>query len=95
VEIEAQAGEVLYSPAGRIDVGDPDAAVRAAAAKLLVTRSATAAAQTGVAAFGNLTITERNLPARHLRDIRCSRIHPPAGRRTARRRPPRAARSSS
>jgi alkylation response protein AidB-like acyl-CoA dehydrogenase len=85
----AHAGEVL------IDAADPDAAAWAGAVKLLVTRSATVSAQAGVAAFGNLAITERNLLDRHLRDIQCPRIHPSAGRRTARRRPPRAAPSSS
>jgi butyryl-CoA dehydrogenase len=79
-EIEAQlvqAEEVLYSLAGRIDAGDSDALARAGVAKLLITRSAIAAVQTAVATLGNPALTRHYPLERHLRDIQCSRIHPP------------------
>ena len=92
-EIEAQltqAEEVLYGLAGRVDAGDPDALRRALVAKLLITRSASTAVQTALAAIGNPGLTRHNPLERHFRDIQCSRIHPPqddaaliaAGRRT-------------
>jgi alkylation response protein AidB-like acyl-CoA dehydrogenase len=75
---------------GRIDAAAPGTVAWA------VTRSAIAAAQTAAAIFTNLSTTGRNPLERHLRDIQCSRIHPPAGqRRPARRRPPCAAPSFS
>ena len=79
-EIEAQliqAEEVVYGLAARIDAGDPEAARRAVAAKLLVTRSAITAVQTAVASLGNPGLTRANPLERHLRDIQCSRVHPP------------------
>ena len=59
-------------------------------AKLLITRSAVSAVQTAVTALGNPGLTRHHPLERHLRDIQCSRIHPPqddtaliaAGRRT-------------
>jgi len=79
-EIEAQlvqAEEVLYGLAGRIDAGDPEAARRAVAAKLLATRAALSAVQSAVASLGNPGLTRGNPLERHLRDIQCSRVHPP------------------
>jgi alkylation response protein AidB-like acyl-CoA dehydrogenase len=79
-EIEAQivqAEEILYGIAARIDAGDPDAARRAGVAKLLITRSITAAVQAAITALGNPGLTRNNPLERHYRDIHCSRIHPP------------------
>lgn len=79
-EIEAQliqAEEVLYGLARRVDAGDADALRRAAAAKLLITRSAVSAVQTALAAIGNPGLTRNNPLERHFRDIQCCRIHPP------------------
>jgi len=92
-EIEAQlvgAEELLYGIAARVDAGDPDAAARAGAAKVLITRSVIAATSAAVAALGNPALTRGNPLERHFRDIQCCRIHPPqediallaAGRRT-------------
>jgi alkylation response protein AidB-like acyl-CoA dehydrogenase len=79
-EIEAQlvqAEEITYGLAARIDAGDQEALQRAAIAKLLVTRSAITAVQTAVTALGNPGLTRNNPLERHLRDVQCSRVHPP------------------
>ncbi|MCU1476683.1 MAG: putative acyl-CoA dehydrogenase [Subtercola sp.] len=79
-EIEAhlvQAEEVLYGLAGRIDAGDADALQRSLLAKLIITRSAITAVQTAVAALGNPGLTRNNPLERHLRNVLCSRVHPP------------------
>ncbi len=79
-EIEAQlwqAEEVIYSLARRADEGDEVALRQAPFAKLLATRNAIAAVQTAVAALGNPALTHHNPIERHLRDVLCSRIHPP------------------
>jgi alkylation response protein AidB-like acyl-CoA dehydrogenase len=79
-EIEAQliqAEEVLFALATRIDAGDDGALARAGAAKLLVSRAAIAAVQAAVAAIGNPGLSRANPLERHLRDVLCSRPHPP------------------
>jgi alkylation response protein AidB-like acyl-CoA dehydrogenase len=92
-EIEAQltgAEEILYGLAAGIDAGDRRALTRASVAKLLVTRAAVTAVQTAVTALGNPGLTRHHPLERHLRDVQCSRVHPPqddaaliaAGRRT-------------
>jgi alkylation response protein AidB-like acyl-CoA dehydrogenase len=92
-EIEAQlagAEQILYSLAAGVDAGDPVALQRASVAKLLVTRAAVTAVQTAVTALGNPGLTRHHPLERHLRDVQCSRVHPPqddaaliaAGRRT-------------
>lgn len=71
-----QAELVLSAVAADIDAGRPvgDAA---GAVKLLTSRAAISAVQTLVAAIGNPGLT-RGLPfERHLRDVLCSRPHPP------------------
>ena len=92
-EIEAQlagAEQILYSLAAGVDAGDRVALQRASVAKLLVTRAAVTAVQTAVTALGNPGLTRHHPLERHLRDVQCSRVHPPqddaaliaAGRRT-------------
>jgi alkylation response protein AidB-like acyl-CoA dehydrogenase len=79
-EIEAQlvqAEEIVYGLAARIDAGDPEAARRALIAKLLVTRSAVGAVQLAVTSLGNPGLTRSHPLERHLRDVQCSRVHPP------------------
>ncbi|OOB89290.1 acyl-CoA dehydrogenase family protein [Rathayibacter sp. VKM Ac-2630] len=79
-EIEAQlvqAEEVLLSLAARVDTGDPQAAERVLAGKLLATRSAVTAVETAVAALGNPGLTRHHPLERHLRDVLASRVHPP------------------
>jgi alkylation response protein AidB-like acyl-CoA dehydrogenase len=79
-EIEAQliqAEEVVYGLAARIDAGDPEAGRRALVAKLLVTRSAVTAVQTALTSLGNPGLTRHHPLERHLRDVQCSRVHPP------------------
>jgi butyryl-CoA dehydrogenase len=79
-EIEAQlmqAEEVIYGIAARADAGDLPSAKLAPFAKLLATRSAIKAVETAVAALGNPALTRANPLERHLRDVLCSRIHPP------------------
>ncbi|HEV2638652.1 MAG TPA: acyl-CoA dehydrogenase family protein [Actinocrinis sp.] len=79
-EIEAQlvqAEEIVYGLAARIDAGDPEASRRALIAKLLVTRSAVTAVQTAVTSLGNPGLTRSHPLERHLRDVQCSRVHPP------------------
>jgi alkylation response protein AidB-like acyl-CoA dehydrogenase len=79
-EIEAQliqAEEIVYGLAARIDAGDPEAARRALIAKLLVTRSAVSAVQATVTSLGNPGLTRHHPLERHLRDVQCSRVHPP------------------
>ncbi|MDX6356801.1 MAG: hypothetical protein QOF98_3704 [Streptomyces sp.] len=79
-EIEAQlvqAEEIVYGLSARIDAGDEDALKRALIAKLLVTRSAVTAVQTAVTSLGNAGLTRRHPLERHLRDVQCSRVHPP------------------
>ncbi|UFS58282.1 acyl-CoA dehydrogenase family protein [Subtercola endophyticus] len=79
-EIEAQlvqAEEVLYGLASRIDQGDQDALQRSLLAKLIITRSSITAVQTAVGALGNPGLTRNNPLERHLRDVLCSRVHPP------------------
>jgi butyryl-CoA dehydrogenase len=79
-EIEAQliqAEEVIYGLAARADAGDEQAIARAPFAKMLATRSAITAVQTAVAALGNPALTRSHPIERHLRDVLCSRIHPP------------------
>ena len=92
-EIEAQlvqAEELALGVARRFDDHDPRALERAGLAKALIARSAIAAVQAAVAAIGNPGLTRNNALERHLRDVQCSRVHPPqediillgAGRRT-------------
>jgi butyryl-CoA dehydrogenase len=79
-EIEAQlvqAEEIVYGLAARIDAGDEQAAQRALIAKLLVTRSAVTAVQLAVTSLGNPGLTRHHPLERHLRDVQCSRVHPP------------------
>jgi len=79
-EIEAQlvqAEELLLGLAVRIDAGDEQALQRAFLAKLLATRAAISAVQTAVATLGNPALTKHNPLERHLRDVLCSRVHPP------------------
>lgn len=79
-EIDAQlvqAEEVLLSLAARVDAGDPQAAERVLAGKLLATRSAVTAVETAVAALGNPGLTRHHPLERHLRDVLASRVHPP------------------
>jgi alkylation response protein AidB-like acyl-CoA dehydrogenase len=79
-EIEAQlvqAEEIVYGLAARIDAGDEQAARRALIAKLLVTRAAVTAVQTAVTSLGNPGLTRHHPLERHLRDVQCSRVHPP------------------
>jgi alkylation response protein AidB-like acyl-CoA dehydrogenase len=79
-EIEAQlvqAEELLLGLAARLDAGDERAYGRIALAKLIATRSAVTAVQTAVAALGNPALTRHNPLERHLRDVLCSRVHPP------------------
>jgi len=79
-EIEAQlvgAEEILYGLAGRIDAGDSSAFERTLVAKLLITRAAVGATQLAVSTLGNPGLTRHNPLERHLRDVQCSRVHPP------------------
>jgi alkylation response protein AidB-like acyl-CoA dehydrogenase len=79
-EIEVQliqAEEVLLGLAHRVDADDPVGKQRVLAAKLIATRSAVTAVQTAVAALGNPALTRHNPLERHLRDVLCSRVHPP------------------
>ncbi len=79
-EIEAQlvqAEELLLGLAVKIDAGDEQARQRAFLAKLLATRAAISAVQTAVATLGNPALTRHNPLERHLRDVLCSRVHPP------------------
>lgn len=79
-EIEAHlttAQEVLHSLAVRIDAGDTTAFSRIGLGKVIASRSAIAAVQTAVAALGNPALTRHHPLERHLRDVLCSRIHPP------------------
>ncbi|MCE0535587.1 acyl-CoA/acyl-ACP dehydrogenase [Kineosporia rhizophila] len=79
-EIEVQliqAEEVLFGLAARVDAHDPVATQRLLSAKLIATRSAVTAVQTAVAALGNPALTRHNPLQRHLRDVLCSRVHPP------------------
>ncbi|MBT0772184.1 acyl-CoA/acyl-ACP dehydrogenase [Kineosporia sp. J2-2] len=79
-EIEVQliqAEEVLLGLAARVDADDPAAARKTLAGKLIATRAAVTAVQTAVAALGNPALTRHNPLQRHLRDVLCSRVHPP------------------
>ena len=79
-EIEAHlttAQEVLRSIALSVDGGDPAAFSRFGLAKVISSRSAIAAVETAVSALGNPALTRSNPLERHLRDVLCSRIHPP------------------
>jgi alkylation response protein AidB-like acyl-CoA dehydrogenase len=72
-----QAEEVIHGLAVRVDAGDQQATERVFLAKLLATRSAVSAVQTAVAAIGNPGLTRHNPLERQLRDVLCSRVHPP------------------
>lgn len=79
-EIEAHlttAQEVLHSLAVRVDAGDTTAFGRFGLGKVIASRSAIAAVETAVAALGNPALSRHNPLERHLRDVLCSRIHPP------------------
>nr|WP_269328702.1 acyl-CoA dehydrogenase family protein [Kineosporia babensis] len=79
-EIEVQliqAEEVLLGLAAGLDANDPRAGRRVLSAKIIATRSAVMAVQTAVAALGNPALTRHNPLQRHLRDVLCSRVHPP------------------
>lgn len=79
-EIEAHittAQEVLHSLAVRIDAGDTTAFAKIGLAKVIASRSSIAAVETAVAALGNPALTRHHPLERHLRDVLCSRIHPP------------------
>jgi len=71
------AEEVIYGLAARADAGDATAIKRAPFAKLLATRNAITAVETAVAALGNAALTRSHPLERHLRDVLCSRPHPP------------------
>ncbi|MCW2752025.1 MAG: Acyl-CoA dehydrogenase type 2 domain [Aeromicrobium sp.] len=71
------AQEVLHSLAVRIDAGDTTAFARIGLAKVIASRSSIAAVETAVAALGNPALTRHHPLERHLRDVLCSRIHPP------------------
>ncbi len=78
IEVQlVQAEELLSGLAARVDAGDPQAIARVPLAKLLATRAAISAVQTAVAALGNPGLTRHNPLERHLRDVLCSRVHPP------------------
>jgi butyryl-CoA dehydrogenase len=79
-EIEAQlvqAEEVLFGIARKVDENDSQAPARLGVAKLLITRSAISAVEQAVAALGNPGLSRHNPLQRHLRDVLCSRVHPP------------------
>ena len=79
-EIEAQlvqAEEVIYGVGSRLDAGEEAALSRAPVVKLLATRGAITAVQTAVATLGNPGLTRHHPLERHLRDVLCSRVHPP------------------
>lgn len=79
-EIEAHvvtAQEVLHGLAVRVDAGDTSAFSRFGLGKVISSRSAIAAVETAVAALGNPALTRHHPLERHLRDVLCSRIHPP------------------
>jgi alkylation response protein AidB-like acyl-CoA dehydrogenase len=79
-EIEAQlvqAEELLYGITARTEHRDPDAIGRSVIAKTLIARSAVAAVEAAVAALGNPALSRSNSLERHLRDVLCSRVHPP------------------
>jgi len=79
-EIEAQlatAQEVLHSLAVRVDAGDPSVFSRFGVGKVIASRAAIGAVETAVAALGNPALTRHHPLERHLRDVLCSRIHPP------------------
>jgi alkylation response protein AidB-like acyl-CoA dehydrogenase len=71
------AREVLHSLAVRVDAGDPTVFGQFGVGKVIASRSAIAAVETAVAALGNPALTRRHPLERHLRDVLCSRIHPP------------------
>lgn len=71
------ATEVLTSLAQRVDAGDTTAFARFGLGKVIASQSAIAAVETAVAALGNPALTRRHPLERHLRDVLCSRIHPP------------------
>ncbi|PWJ48308.1 Acyl-CoA dehydrogenase [Quadrisphaera granulorum] len=85
-EVEAQllgAEVILTSLARAVDESTPgstdrqQALERSGVAKLLVTRAAITAVETLVGAAGNPGLSRRSPLQRHLRDVLCSRIHPP------------------
>jgi butyryl-CoA dehydrogenase len=88
--VEVPAENFPGVPVSQGPSGNEAAVRRAGVAKLLITRSASTAVQTALAAIGNPGLTRHNPLERHFRDIQCSRIHPPqddaaliaAGRRT-------------
>ena len=73
----ATAQEVLNSLALRADAGDAAVFGRFGLGKVIASRSAIAAVETAVAALGNPALTRSHPLERHLRDVLCSRIHPP------------------
>lgn len=79
-EIEAQviqAELLLFGLARQIDAGRTVPARELSASKVLITRSVISAVETAVAAIGNPALTRHNPLERHLRDVLCSRVHPP------------------
>ncbi|MCA1220842.1 acyl-CoA dehydrogenase family protein [Streptomyces sp. 8L] len=79
-EIEAAllgADTLLDTFAARVDAGDPDAARRAGAVKVLATRAAIGAVEQAVSLTGNHGLTRTNPLQRHYRDVLCSRVHTP------------------
>jgi butyryl-CoA dehydrogenase len=79
-EVEAQliqAEGLLHGLTRRVDAGTPVPAKEALVLKVLITRAAITAVQTAVAAIGNPGLTRANPLERHLRDVLCSRVHPP------------------
>jgi len=79
-EIEAAlvcAVDLVAGLASRFDAGDPQAAARAPAAKLVGTRAAIGAVERAVALIGNNALTRHNPLQRHLRDVLCARVHTP------------------
>ncbi|MCW2748128.1 MAG: Acyl-CoA dehydrogenase type 2 domain [Nocardioidaceae bacterium] len=79
-EIEAHlatAQSALHSAAVRVDAGDTTVFAQFGLAKVIASRASIAAVETAVAALGNPALTRSNPLERHLRDVLCSRIHPP------------------
>jgi alkylation response protein AidB-like acyl-CoA dehydrogenase len=78
--IEAEliaAEELLYGLTARAERGDADAVGRTPIAKVIITRAAVQAVELAVASLGNPGLSRHNPLERHLRDVLCSRVHPP------------------
>ncbi|WP_458084833.1 acyl-CoA dehydrogenase family protein [Streptomyces malaysiensis] len=71
------ADTLVDALAARVDAGDPEAAERAGAAKVLGTRAAITAVDQALALVGNHGLTHANPLQRHHRDVLCGRVHTP------------------